>query len=120
MRCLLACFVQLWLIAALSFSQDMAAPVHHLSRTLPVETPRCQLSAERPQARIPAIAQPPSTDLAASTRTWKLLRPYPELSFTISPSQPQKLVMPPVNTVRFGKQRMAETNWVQVLSAGDN
>lgn len=77
MRRWLACLVQLLLIGSLSFSQDVAGPAHHVSQTVPVDSPRNELSAERPEAPHGAIVQPAAAGLAVPGNTWQLLATLP-------------------------------------------
>src|SRR5580658_5805407 len=60
MRRWLACSVQLLLVSSLSFSQDVAKTAVHVSGTVPVDSRRIQLSAERPETQRGTIAQPPA------------------------------------------------------------
>jgi photosystem II stability/assembly factor-like uncharacterized protein len=70
----LACIVQLLLIGSFSFSQDVADQSRHVARTLPVGSPRIELSAERPGAHQEKIAQP---SRAVPGNNWQLLATLP-------------------------------------------
>src|SRR5258708_19368277 len=118
MRCWAACLVQLLLIGSVALSQDVSAPVQHVSRTLPVTGPRFELSAERPQAQIWKITQPRAA--GPETHTWQLLATLPgtilhDISF-------------PTATIGYAagehgqiwKTTNGGKNWLQVLSAADN
>ena len=118
MRCWAACLVQLLLIGSVALSQDVSAPVQHVSRTLAVTGPRFELSAERPQAQIWKITQPRAA--GPETHTWQLLATLPgtilhDISF-------------PTATIGYAagehgqiwKTTNGGKNWLQVLSAGDN
>jgi len=114
----LACSIQLLIIGSLSFSQDVPSPAHHVSRTLPVASPRYELSAERAQAQ--AIAQPPAASLAAPGNTWQLLATLPaaiihDISFPTA-----KIGYAAGEHGQIWKTTDGGTNWVQVLSAGEN
>jgi photosystem II stability/assembly factor-like uncharacterized protein len=120
MRCLLVCLVQLLLVASLSFSQDVAGPVHHVSRTLPVDSPRHELSAERPQEQHRTIAQPPATGLVAPSHTWQLLATLPQVILHDVSFPTAKVGYAAGEHGQIWKTTDGGNSWVQVLSAGDN
>ena len=120
MRCTLVCFVQLCLIASLSFSQDVAGPVHHVSRVFPVEAPRYELSAGRPQGQLRAIAQPPAAGLAAPAHTWQLLATLPGTLLHDISFHTAMIGYAAGEHGQVWKTTDGGNNWVQVLSAGDS
>jgi photosystem II stability/assembly factor-like uncharacterized protein len=120
MRRTLACFVQLCLIASLSFSQDVAGPVHHVSRVFSVEAPRYELSAGRPQGQIRTIAQPPAAGLAALAHTWQLLATLPGTLLHDISFHTAMIGYAAGEHGQVWKTTDGGNNWVQVLSAGDS
>ena len=121
MRCLLACFVQLLLVASFSFSQEVAAPVHHVSRAIPVASAQRQLSAERAQAPHRAIAQPNATGLAAPSHTWQLLSTLPGVVIHDIAFPTAKIGYAVGELGQVWKTTDGGNNWVQqVLSNGES
>ncbi|MFY9644065.1 MAG: hypothetical protein WAK29_02750 [Terriglobales bacterium] len=76
MRRWLLCLLPFSLITAFSFSQEVASPVSHVSRAVPVAAPARELSAARPLSRHEGIVQPDPAN-AEATPTWKLLATFP-------------------------------------------
>jgi hypothetical protein len=91
MRRWLACFVQLLLVSSLSFSQDVSKPALHVSGTVPVDSSRIQLSAERPNAQPGTIAQP---RIAVPGNTWQLLATLPGVIIHDIAFPPRRSAMP--------------------------
>ena len=119
MRRWLASFVQLLLIASLSFSQEVATPAHHVSRAIPVDSPRHELSAERPQAPHGAITQPNASGLAPQSNTWQLLATLPEVIIHDVAFPTAKIGYAVGEQGQVWKTTDGGTNWVQqVLSNG--
>ncbi len=77
MRRWLVRLAPLLLIASLAPSQDVADPVHHVSRAIPVVAPTHEVSAERPREWTLPIAQPAAPDPTTDTNTWQLLATLP-------------------------------------------
>ena len=120
MRRTLLCVVQLCLIASLSFCQDVAGPVHHVSRAFPVEAPRYELSAGRPQGQIRAISQPPAAGLAVPAHTWQLLATLPGTLLHDISFHTATIGYAAGEDGQVWKTIDGGNNWVQVLSAGDS
>ena len=84
MRIRSASFLQLFLLTALltaiSFSQSLPDPVHHVSGAMPIDRSNVgqsqELSAERPEAGF-TIAQPLAVGVETPGNTWQLLATIP-------------------------------------------
>ncbi len=76
MRLRLAWIVSFWVIASLSFSQEIPNTARHVSRAMPVDSPQRELSAERPAAPS-AIVQPNGADEGVPSHAWQLLATLP-------------------------------------------
>jgi photosystem II stability/assembly factor-like uncharacterized protein len=77
----LACLVHFsmigLMIGSLAFSQEAAVVTHHVSGALPVDSPRRELSAERPQTQHGTIVQSSAAGPGAPSNTWQLLATLP-------------------------------------------
>jgi photosystem II stability/assembly factor-like uncharacterized protein len=120
MRHCLVCLVLVLFAAPFSFTQEVTSPAHHVSRTVPVDSPRRELSAERTEGQLAEIVQPNATSFPASSHTWKLLATLPgaiihDISF-------------PTATVGYAageggqiwKTTDAGSKWTLALSAGSS
>jgi len=117
MRCWLGYFAQLVLVVSLSFSQDVATPAHHVSRAVPVASPRYELSAERAQAQTRAIVPSNATVPAAPGNTWQLLATLPgaiihDISFPTA-----KIGYAAGELGQIWKTTDGGNHWTQVLNA---
>jgi photosystem II stability/assembly factor-like uncharacterized protein len=115
-----ACVIPLLLIGSLSFSQDLARPAHHVSRTLPVDSSRNELSAERPEAERGAIVQPNPTGLAPQSHTWQLLATLPGVIIHDISFPTAEIGYAAGEHGLVWKTTDGGTNWVLALNAGEN
>ena len=74
----------LWLVASLSFSQDLTVSPHHVAGVIPVASPQRELAANRSQAPDAKIAQPETGGLQPQSNNWKLLATLPGVIHAIS------------------------------------
>jgi photosystem II stability/assembly factor-like uncharacterized protein len=74
MRVRLACFAAFLLLTSVSFSQSSTAVAHHVAQTIPVDSARRELSAERPLAPSRTLAQP---EAMPQGNNWQLLATLP-------------------------------------------
>jgi photosystem II stability/assembly factor-like uncharacterized protein len=79
-----ACLASLLVFLSLSFSQEVANPTPHVSRTLPVQSPQIELSAERSGAQAQAPIQKKPDAAVSQTNTWKLLATLPGIIHDIT------------------------------------
>jgi photosystem II stability/assembly factor-like uncharacterized protein len=77
MRLRLTCFATFVLLTSLSFSQSSVGLAHHVAQTVPVDSARRELSAERSLAPSRTIAQPLAADHVAQGNNWQLLATLP-------------------------------------------
>ena len=77
MRLLLAYFAAFLLLTSLSIAQSSTGFAHHVAQTVPVDSSRRELSAERPQAPSQAWAQPAATEQGGQGNDWQLLATLP-------------------------------------------
>jgi hypothetical protein len=119
MRRLLVRFLLLLLMGALSFSEEAAFPVHHVAGVLPVDSPRHELSADRPQAQSGPIGAP-NAGRPHPAHTWQLLATLPG-SIIHDISFPTAAIGYAVGEGgQVWKTANAGANWTQVLSAGSS
>jgi photosystem II stability/assembly factor-like uncharacterized protein len=75
MRRWLSCIALVF--ASLSFSEEVATPTHYVAQTVPVQSPRIELSAQRSGAQPPEPIQQNPGGLVGQSHTWKLLATLP-------------------------------------------
>jgi photosystem II stability/assembly factor-like uncharacterized protein len=77
MRRWLSCIAPLLVFASLSFSEEVGITAHHVSQTLPVQSPRIELSAQRSGAPPRELIGQNPSGLVDQSHTWKLLSSLP-------------------------------------------